>query len=56
MLDEAIPEKTIQVRLSNKLWITTHIKTQIKARQVIYPIYPIYITVAQEGIRQTSCA
>ena len=42
MLDEEIPEKTIRVHLSNKLWIITHIKTQIKARQVIRPLYILY--------------
>ena len=33
MLDEAMPEKTVRMHPSTKAWMTTHIKTQIKARQ-----------------------
>ena len=33
MLDESLPEKTIRVHHSDKLWITAYIKMQIKARQ-----------------------
>ena len=33
MLDESLPEKTIRIRHSDKPWITSNIKMQIKARQ-----------------------
>ena len=33
MLDEAMPGKTIRMHLSDKPWLTSNIKAQIKARQ-----------------------
>ena len=33
MLDESLPEKTIRIHHSDKPWITSNIKMQIKARQ-----------------------
>ena len=33
MLDEAMPEKIIRIYPSDKPWITSNIKAQIKARQ-----------------------
>ena len=44
MLDEEIPEKIIRVRLSNKLWITTHINGHKSRQDKLYVPYISYIT------------